>query len=791
MWPTHKQNIVRPTGQYTDEVLKERVALLFEASGLTLLVSFAVAAIFVAVHANYRPLDQGDLWWGALLGLSLLIRTHNLKQFRRHPERYSSEIWLRRFSLGAQSSAIVWGLGGVLFYSGHHSSLQVFTILVVAGIAAGALSSLAGDFKTYRNYVLLSLLPLVASAIWQGGGLRVGVGLLLLFLTVFLVQSGKRTSQSIVSSLQLRFENKSLVRELEREKNRLLNDAESLMNSVLASAPIALWVIDEHGDIQYIDGSRLQQQTHLQLPTPGSSIFAAFQDVPEVAQYAQRALAGEAFTGEVEIDNAYYEVHYSPLEPDGNGLKRAIGVAIDISERTRHEQELTRRANYDPLTGLANRSFAHEAIERALSRARRSHQQVGLFFFDLDNFKAINDSLGHKTGDQLLKGIAKRLKDHLRDSDFAARISGDEFLVVAEKLRTLEDAEALAHKLTATFDLPFVIEQRPIYASASLGITLFPQDGNTADQLMQRADTAMYAAKTNGRRTFSFFTHEMQQAADRHLSIETQLRLALENEEFELTYQPKVAIHSHQIVGAEALLRWYSPVLGQVPPDQFIPVAELAGLMPTIGDWVFRTACHEAASWLGLSKNPLSIAINMSPQQFRKPDVLEKVERALAASGLPAAQVEVEITEGLLVHDTPDILATFEALTQRGIRIAIDDFGTGYSALSYLHKFPLSVLKIDRAFVTALDNQSDGRPLLNAIIAMAKSLRMTLVAEGVENTAQLDYLAAHDVEMIQGYYFSKPLKAEDFRALVIQTDGGPLPPDQSSKQLGNPLSKSG
>lgn len=763
-----------PREQYSLKVLHDQVELAFEGQTRTQLVSLAVACIFVIIHASHGSSLPPLLGWLAILTVLLGIRIYSAHRYHSRREAGSwsnSKRWITRYRVLTALSATLWGLIGVLFYPPDHHLLQVFSVLVVAGLSAGALSVMTADFPAYRNFILLTLVPIGTIAMLRGEQLQVAIGGLIFILLIFLLRAGKATCRAVHESLQLRYENAELLADLEQEKNRLIHEAETMMGKVLSSAPIALWAIDREGVITFMDGNRLGQQTGLQLPVAGENLLEAFADQKSIIHETRRALAGETFVAEIEAYGHTYEVHYSPSTNDQQELDGAIGVAIDISERKRHEDELLHRANYDELTGLANRTLAQHELQNAFHRANRNQSDVTVYFLDLDNFKSINDTLGHNAGDQLLCQAADRLQKALRATDTAARLSGDEFLVIAENLNSQENAETLARKIVDTFQAPFLLDGRELFATTSVGIAFYPKNGDSAEQLLQCADTAMYHAKQSGRNAFRFFTPAMQQEAEQHLVIETELRRALQRRELELYYQPKVDLQTHCIKGAEALLRWHSKNLGDVRPDVFIPVAEMAGLMGEIGDWILHTACTEAAAWKTLSPTPVHVAINISPQQFRRANLQATVNNALLETGLPSELLELEITESLLVQDAPETLQTFNDLKAKGIRLALDDFGTGYSSLSYLRKFPLEVLKIDKSFVQDLGKDSESESLVVAIIAMAHSLHMDIVAEGVETTHQADYLAARGVSLVQGYLFSKPVNSREFRRMLTNNDG--------------------
>lgn len=494
-----------------------------------------------------------------------------------------------------------------------------------------------------------------------------------------------------------------------------------------------------------------------------------------------RALSGDSLVAEVEVNKQVYEVHYSPLLSDTGTQLGAIGVAIDISERKQHEQALVQLAHFDPLTGLPNRALITSQMQHAFKQARRYHKHVALLYIDLDNFKVVNDTKGHEFGDRLLKLAAERLRGLLRETDIPARLGGDEFLVVSSDLPHVEAAEVLAHKIANAFRRPFSVDDGAIYASTSIGIAVYPDDGDSASQLMQCADTAMYHAKALGKNNYHFFTSTLQQRAERHLLLETELRQALNRGELSLMYQPKVDLRTRRVEGAEALLRWHSPKLELVSPDEFIPVAELAGLMPQIGAWVLREACRAAARWLPLSREHVSVAVNVSPQQLHDVDLTASIAQALNEAGLPADRLELEITENMLVQDANHMIEMFAGLRDLGVRLSLDDFGTGYSSLSYLQRMPLQVLKIDKTFVQRLGSGKEASTLVDAIVAMAHGLRLKIVAEGVETQDQLDYLERRGVDLVQGYYFSRPVDAATFEHLLVQTTW-PSQPAESGHQ---------
>lgn len=773
-------------------VLGGRVALLFDGYALSLGTSFAAAAVFVAVQWLNNPSPLLAPWLLTLCGLLLYRGSTAWRYFHRRDVDIQPEpgYWLLQTRIGSSLTAAIWGIGGLLFFTPGNEMLQIFTVLVIAGMSAGALNALGADFPSYRNYVALALGPLSIMALAQGSQMQTAVGLLILLLLGFLLKSGRQNANTIEDTLQLRYANADLLENLKQQQHQVAKQAEAMIGQLVSNAPVSLWVTDRAGKVNFVSKVK-GHSNRLQQPNLGDSLLDTFADEAFIAEKLQLGLQGKKCDFEVQQGEHYFEIHLDPLLGDNGESEGLIGVTIDISERKQTEQQLTERANYDQLTGLANRGLAMEEIQRALLRSERNGTLVALYFLDLDNFKAINDTMGHKAGDQLLQQTAERLNRTTRGTDFAARISGDEFLVLAEGLQLAEHAESVAYKITSSFRRAFLLDNREIHASASVGVALYPRDGSTPGDLLQCADTAMYHAKESGKSSYCFFTAAMQQEAERAHMIETELRQALGRGELQLHYQPKVDAQSQVITGAEVLLRWESEKLGTVSPEEFIPVAELAGLMPEIGAWILRTACSEYSRWPGNGGEPLHIAINISPQQFRKTDLLANVTEALVDFGLPAECLELEITESLLVQDAPSIINAFEALNHMGVKLALDDFGTGYSSLSYLRKFPMQVLKIDKSFVQGLGVERDTEALVHTIIAMAKSLNMQVVAEGVETTEQLHYLQQHGADLIQGYYFSRPLTADAFFRLLDDRNGAPLQPADYSEQAARPLARSG
>jgi diguanylate cyclase (GGDEF)-like protein/PAS domain S-box-containing protein len=442
-----------------------------------------------------------------------------------------------------------------------------------------------------------------------------------------------------------------------------------------------------------------------------------------------------------------------------------VAVISDITARKEAERRLSYLATHDALTGLKNRSLFYESLQHALARARRGADRVALLFLDVDNFKSINDTLGHHSGDQLLREIAARIADCVRDSDTVARQGGDEFTVMIEDVGGPDEVAHVAQKMLDALTPKFIVASREIFVTASIGIDVSPTDGGSADDLLKNADAAMYHAKEQGRNNYQFYSAALNAAAHKRLTLESGLRRALERQEFVLHYQPQVTLRGGRLVGIEALLRWRHPEQGMIMPDEFIPVAESSGLIVPIGEWVLRTACAQHRAWQDAGLQIAPVAVNISARQFR-PDFVDTVRRVLVDTRLDARHLELEITESLLMHNIEATTAALHRLSKLGVGLAVDDFGTGHSSLYYLKRFPVDKLKVERAFVRDIDADPDDAALVKAIIGLGHSLGLRVTAEGVETESQFAHLLGMGCDEAQGYYFGRPLPASECEILL-------------------------
>jgi diguanylate cyclase (GGDEF)-like protein/PAS domain S-box-containing protein len=456
----------------------------------------------------------------------------------------------------------------------------------------------------------------------------------------------------------------------------------------------------------------------------------------------------------------------SAVRDNAGRISHYVAVFSDITERKASEARIAFLAQHDALTGLPNRALLHDRLEQALANAVRRQKRIALLFLDLDRFKTINDSLGHMMGDQLLQGVALRLSACVRETDTVSRQGGDEFLIVLTDVEVPADAARVAEKILDRLREPFQINTQQLGTSFSIGIALYPEDGQDVESLMKNADTAMYHAKESGRNTYRFFDEVMNVNALERLHLENALRRALENNEFQLYYQPQVDLATGRIIGMEALLRWFSGTLGSVPPARFIPIAEECGLIVPIGRWVLHEACRQARHWQDAGFAPVPVAVNLSALQFRRDDIIATVRDVLETNGLDGQWLELELTESLLMQSGNAVEDTLARLKKLGVRMSIDDFGTGYSSLAYLKRFPVDRLKIDQSFVRDLNEDPDDAVLVRTIIQLGHNLRLEVIAEGTETPEQMEFLRQEGCTAAQGYLFSPPLPAEAVTGLL-------------------------
>jgi diguanylate cyclase (GGDEF)-like protein/PAS domain S-box-containing protein len=484
------------------------------------------------------------------------------------------------------------------------------------------------------------------------------------------------------------------------------------------------------------------------------------------SSFIPEGLQAEGWYENMNGTDRYIIFNAAPIRNSRGVLLAVIETFEDVTERKHYEEQLEYQANHDRLTSLPNRNLLCDRIHQALLRSQRDIKQIAIIFIDLDNFKYINDSLGHDVGDELLKTIAERLRTSVRAGDTVARLGGDEFVVIISHQDVAEVAASLAGSIQSAITQPLKIKEHELVITCSIGISISPRDGEDVQTLIRNADIAMYRAKEMGRNTFRFFTGEMNVRLLVRMTMEKQLRRALERDELFLCYQPIVGLRSNQVTGMEALVRWQNPESGLINPSDFIPLAEETGLIEPLGEWVLQTACTQNRTWQDMGLPLLPVSVNISALQFRQKNFVRIVERVLRESGLDPRYLVLEITESLVMQNIDRVTAILNELKEMGTSLSMDDFGTGYSSLSYLKRFPFDKLKIDQSFVKGITNDPNCAAIIKTIIAMSRSLRLKVIAEGVETAAQLNYLRLNNCDEIQGYYFSRPIKSADFGRLL-------------------------
>lgn len=590
------------------------------------------------------------------------------------------------------------------------------------------------------------------------------------------------------------------IRYLKRAYQNLLalKTAHARSKAIFSALPDTMFILDNHGNIRdvlshcshacWLDisvGSSLQQV----LPAGIAQLYL------EAADIARRLCRVEHFEYQLKVAKgivSHFECRIVTIDQS-----ETLCLVRDITERKDAERRIMQLAYFDSLTGLPNRQSFQERLKQEIERAKHNQSKLAVLFLDLDGFKSINDALGHNAGDLILQWTADRLKDSTRFSDFVSRnsaddsgielsrLGGDEFTAIIPNLARIEDAWLLAQRIHATMRRPFHLDTRDVVLTTSIGIALYPDDGENSEDLLKHADTAMYHAKNEGRDNCQFYSASLTQQAEKRLNLENDLRNALLNQEFHILYQPQFDIASERIRSVEALVRWEHPQQGLISPLDFIPVAEETGLIIPLGEWVLRTACTEAIQWLqaGLT---LQVAVNLSPVQFNDPDLVRTVFDILEQTGFPPDQLVLEITESALMDHTDNTIATLNKLREHNIQIALDDFGIGYSSMNYLKRLPINNIKVDQSFVHGLLDDKDSLAIVRAIISLSKNLGFNLTAEGVETLEQAQALKYFGCEALQGYYFGKPVRMEEIYELTEKqwSIGKYRPPDMNSGNNG-------
>jgi len=600
-----------------------------------------------------------------------------------------------------------------------------------------------------------------------------------------------KTVRNVVRKLQLERDNARMLHQLEQSEqwHRLL----------VNTSPDVIYTLDAEGHFTYLNDSIQGTLGYMPGELIGrdyTTIIAA--DQADVALYHfNERRTGERATRNFELllrrkddllssltertsdQSVVVELSsmgmYRPTSLGMGEFLGTYGVARDISARKQAEATIAFQAYHDLLTGLPNRALFKDRLGQAMVLAKRHGQTMATLFLDMDHFKVVNDTLGHLVGDGLLQALAQRLRGSLREGDTLSRIGGDEFMLLLPHIRTRDNAAHIAQKIINSLKQPFDIEGHELYASMSIGIAIYPDDGDNIETLIKHADIAMYHAKDHGRNDYKFFTQDLHKSFTGRLAVENEMRHALDKKEFEVFYQPQVAVESQRIRGMEALIRWNHPTRGMVSPNDFIPIAEESGLITPISEWVMNAACRQAKLWRDSDLPPITMAINLSARQIEHPQFVDKFLRCLHKHMADGKGIEIEITESTLMRDMDGVISKLRKLAEMGVEISIDDFGTGYSSLSYLKKLPIHTIKIDRSFIHDLTgHMNNGSTIVAGIAAMAKGLKLKVVAEGVETQEQLDYLQTLGCDTYQGFFYSRPVNAEAATEILTRHSEQPV-----------------
>ncbi len=767
--PRIKENRMTPIQLRQTDQLYGR--LVYSAVG-TVITALIVAGIVADLTDPFRA------WgWFALIVVASIYRWGAAFIYLRLPlpER-ENPVWLARFRWAAWGVAVIWVLPMWLFYP-QDQAYQVVMVLALAGIAGGSIAILSYDRRILTVFLLIMLIGTVARLLLLGDPLSLQLAGLFFVYILFMIKGGRDIGRSFLELLELRHS-------AEEHNLTLLSITEEV-------ARIGYWQWDMLSpELEF--SPNLRSMCGISEDRLGIDDFLR-QVHPDDRERVRMAIDNARLTGQ-EVT-----VEYRQKNPRGkdwmlmnqvikrvdesSGKQFLLGMVQDVSVLRKAEQKIFDMAYYDELTGLANRGHFREHLKDKVKHARRRENRFALLYIDMDGFKQINDMMGHEKGDEFLRQFSKNLKKAVREADFIARLGGDEFCILLGDIQSSIDCVQSAQRCLALRDEPIVIDNHSLYPQMSIGIAVYPQDGDDEDSLLKAADAAMYAAKQGGKHSYAFYDNKMTERAARRVKLEADLQRALKEQEFFLVYQPKVDLRNGALYGVEALIRWRHPERGLVPPDEFIATAERIGLIREMGEWVLDHACAQLAEWKSQGLR-LQMAVNIASNHFSSTSFVNRLHTIIRRHSIEDAELEVEITESL-TRDPQQHLRVCRELRRLGVRVAIDDFGTGYSSLSVLKQLQVDTLKVDKSFIQHLPGDRSSTLMVRAIISMALGLGFDVVAEGVEDEEQANFLRQLDCPYVQGYYFSRPVEAAEIpkmmgklfigdETLVLPAQGQPL-----------------
>ena len=766
------------------QVKAELVAHLYRNAPLS--YAFTVVNGFLLAFLQRSVISNHVLSaWFILLLIITLIRWALVVAYNNH---YFKELevddWNTIYLWGTGFAGCVWASAAKYLFPPNNIEHQLFVVFVLGGMTAASVSVLAARMAAFFFFTAPILLTLSLQIFLFGTTLSSPMAMMILLYLIGLSIAARENHKAILTSLELRFDNRMLMKEIhdrQLAEEALYQQKERLQITFSAMAEGVI-ITNSNGLIEYINpaaekisGWLNNDVTHKAV----AEIFTYFNEetgkkqLPAIlnslknADCSQQNHVLSTKSGERRLIE---EIATPLMDRSGNSIVGAVAVIRDITQALEYSRQLAFQANHDALTRLPNRTLLCDRLEHAISKAKRINGMLAVLFMDLDRFKQINDSLGHAAGDELLCGVAQQIEASVREGDTVARLGGDEFVVILEDIRDLSHVTSITQKIISHLSHPLTIGNQEITANASIGIAVFPRDGPDVETLLKHADTAMYQTKKFGHEKIQFYFAEMSTQAIERLRLEQQLQHAVIRNELELFYQPRVNIEKRKIVGFEALVRWRTSPNVLVPPSEFIHIAEETGTILKIGEWVLFRACQQARRWHISGIPDLQIAVNLSARQIRSPNIVELVANVLQQTHLKPETLELEITESIFLHDLEHAISTLQKLKALGVKLAIDDFGTGYCSLTYIKRFPIDILKIDRSFVQDLDSDLINSAIVPTIISLAHNLSLKVIAEGVEDEMQQKFLNDLGCIDYQGFLFSKPLPEQEATALLKADD---------------------